>query len=651
MVAFTALLYSLLVTHVTAAFTVTEPIIDLANVADPAARAALSTVLTALSELQIEQRRTRTELDVLKAGEGRSTGQEKETVRRRRLKEEPTVGDDDDGLVHIIQRTMTTSDFVGPNNGFGGATVEPGGGKYRRTQGNFCGAADLSARLSALETICCDEPSEDCSSGFPTSCNEGCAAAMGTFWADCQTAFTATSTTDVEANMQTAVNLCAASTSDNQALSLAELFNLSCNDAQTPANCVPDCEAVTHGYVLLATIDGDDSSFNCHLTDGLYSWVGDGTYLGGNVFEFLSSVVAGVGGAYFLHVEENNAAVSVDVRINPGQVVRIAGDAGVAADGGPAMPIWGGGSFLVANGAELSLTNLLLKEGTTVLFGGNGSTISLSSMALPSSVLSSLIHSIATTSGTLLKLSNVDGRSGTIEPDGRGGWTCVGISNLFAVISDVTTAAQFVNGQQTSLTHTHCTTSQGGRCVGRRYSDEVPWPSDSLTHNREAEICQIVVLGAGSLANAPFFDTVSYDASTSAARTAFSGRRDVLGIGGANCWGCVQGSGRGAGGGNGVGHGGSGGGNGRGGGGGFGPGYGGCSVYSSGGQPVEGCYSGVSSLLIGTQLAAGETLTWRASGDHRQAYVPDQYDSAWASSGGSTQNQASAHEGWELCFA
>ena len=37
-----------------------------------------------------------------------------------------------------------------------------------------------------------------------------------------------------------------------------------------------------------------------------------------------------------------------------------------------ATPIWGSGGFEVANGAELSLSNLLLSETASITFGGNG---------------------------------------------------------------------------------------------------------------------------------------------------------------------------------------------------------------------------------------------------------------------------------------
>ena len=45
--------------------------------------------------------------------------------------------------------------------------------------------SDLQARTRALNEECCNEPSEDCSSGRPASCNVGCAAVLLPFFADC----------------------------------------------------------------------------------------------------------------------------------------------------------------------------------------------------------------------------------------------------------------------------------------------------------------------------------------------------------------------------------------------------------------------------------------------------------------------------------
>ena len=50
------------------------------------------------------------------------------------------------------------------------------GGKHRRAQAQgTCDATTLPSRTDAITTTCCDEPSEDCSTGYPQMCNAGCA--------------------------------------------------------------------------------------------------------------------------------------------------------------------------------------------------------------------------------------------------------------------------------------------------------------------------------------------------------------------------------------------------------------------------------------------------------------------------------------------
>ena len=46
-------------------------------------------------------------------------------------------------------------------------------GSWRR-----CSLADLAARAADVTAECCDEPTEDCSSGMPATCNAGCAAVL-----------------------------------------------------------------------------------------------------------------------------------------------------------------------------------------------------------------------------------------------------------------------------------------------------------------------------------------------------------------------------------------------------------------------------------------------------------------------------------------
>jgi hypothetical protein len=134
-------------------------------------------------------------------------------------------------------------------------------------------------------------------------------------------------------------------------------------------------------------------------------------------------------------------------------------------------------------------------------------------------------------------------------------------------------------------------------------------------------------------------------------------RRDALGLNGALCWTCIKGSGgqrHGAGPGSGPG-GGAGNGQGIGPGGNFGPGSGGCSIFARGAQDYPaptGCYAGESGPPEGTPLAGGDTLEWRPFGDDYGAYRSTTTAAGSTTDGGQdASNQASAHDGWELCFA
>ena len=134
----------------------------------------------------------------------------------------------------------------------------------------------------------------------------------------------------------------------------------------------------------------------------------------------------------------------------------------------------------------------------------------------------------------------------------------------------------------------------------------------------KGERCEIVVLGAGVLDPPSLFDTVSYGPSSNG--NMFTARHDAVGLGTScattDCTGEASTS---------------------------------CYVsfnydYVGSGQdsaPPAGCYAGASGPPPGTVLAAGEVLTWAAAGDAQLA----------VGSYGAASNRASAHGGWELCFA
>lgn len=144
-----------------------------------------------------------------------------------------------------------------------------GENEHRRAQSAdaSCDSDEVSWRTGDIDRECCDEPSEDCSSGYPRTCNAGCAALFLPFWAECRTALGKSSQ-----HFEPVVAMCEAAASD--APSLARQLNVACSDGTPAAQCVPDCGEELHGSLMLLNIEGHDSKFACELRHGLYSWVG-----------------------------------------------------------------------------------------------------------------------------------------------------------------------------------------------------------------------------------------------------------------------------------------------------------------------------------------------------------------------------------------
>ena len=63
---------------------------------------------------------------------------------------------------------------------------------HRRAQaGNGYGegsCSDVDSRSVEVTQVCCDEPEEDCTGGYPHTCNAGCAGTFLRFWNECQDA-------------------------------------------------------------------------------------------------------------------------------------------------------------------------------------------------------------------------------------------------------------------------------------------------------------------------------------------------------------------------------------------------------------------------------------------------------------------------------
>lgn len=267
-----------------------------------------------------------------------------------------------------------------------------GGHELRRTQsttGEQCLVTDLATRFGEIQRECCNEATENCRSGMPSSCNAGCAEVMNTFWDECREPFTHFNSQAEVTTFQTVLHMCADSTSALEKKSLAQDFGLVCSTAgggQAVSRCIPKCDESRHGHMLLATIDGEDSSYSCEIHHGLYSWVGKaggGGTMGHDTQIFVSTLIVGAAGFYANVVEENDANVQVDIVIEPGQHASITGDPAVADDGGSARPAWGSGSFTVKQRGVLTIAQMTLQGAVTVESGGSAA---ISSSTLPAPV-------------------------------------------------------------------------------------------------------------------------------------------------------------------------------------------------------------------------------------------------------------------------
>ena len=140
---------------------------------------------------------------------------------------------------------------------------------HRRAQSDeaSCDVNELAWRTDHINTACCDDPGEDCSDGYPHSCNADCAHLFLSFWDECYRVLGKESR-----QFEPMVEMCEETTS--VALTLAEQLNVECSDGTAAAECVPECSETLHGSLMLLNIEGHDSKFACELRHGLYSWVG-----------------------------------------------------------------------------------------------------------------------------------------------------------------------------------------------------------------------------------------------------------------------------------------------------------------------------------------------------------------------------------------
>jgi hypothetical protein len=291
------------------------------------------------------------ELEAERRGEEQRDAGEEESQQsaepRRRLQTLPVRGD----VVHIHRVNVSLP--AGP--GWGVSPNYNGGHRrYLQSSSGQCGT--MATRAQAVQALCCDDPTEDCSGGYPRTCNAGCAAVFLPFWAECG------SLLGNAAVYQQTVALCQQASPDR---GLAHEFNLVCANGAV-GSCVPACSEALRGDLLLMNLNGEDSKYSCELHHGLHSWVGaatDGGYLGSDARAFVSAVLSGAAGYYALGLMGADVNIAIDMAIRPDQDVHISGGASLSA--------WGSGSFVVQQVGSLVLTSVALGQDITVQSGGD----------------------------------------------------------------------------------------------------------------------------------------------------------------------------------------------------------------------------------------------------------------------------------------
>ena len=181
-----------------------------------------------------------------------------------------------------------------------------------------------------------------------------------------------------------------------------------------------------------------------------------------------------------------DAGISTDLTIRPGQTVSVSGDRSLAQP-----PLWGSGGFTVQERGSLSLTYVAF--GSTASFVVTGGSLSLASMSVAAAVLGAAEGQLGG-AGSVLRLSAV-----TVPevPD----WGVLSITTTVEADGSKTNEpATPFNGHARSswfsVTTGLCTISDGGRCVGR------PGGYGSF------EDCTIAVGGGGGvLGECGVFDT------------------------------------------------------------------------------------------------------------------------------------------------
>jgi hypothetical protein len=212
----------------------------------------------------------------------------------------------------------------------------------------------------------------------------------------------------------------------------------------------------------------------------------DGGYLGADFETFFSAVTSGAAGVYVGTLLED-AGISTDLTITPGQTVSVSGDPSL-----PQAPSWGGGGFTVQERGSLALAGVAVAGAVSVLAGGD--------LALQSSTVLSGSLSVSDAQAQLSGAGSTLRLAAVTVPEAPEGDELTGTMTVAADGSKATDPPSFGFPPSFVVISGPCAVSEGGRCVGR--------PGGYLP----SEHCEIAVAGGGGVLGAcGVFDTDPYN--------------------------------------------------------------------------------------------------------------------------------------------
>ena len=237
------------------------------------------------------------------------------------------------------------------------------GHRRMQTAAQPCTPDVLPTRTAAVDVACC--PAGGCTSGHPETCSAACASVFLPWWRDCEVLLG-------KPGLQflPTVEVCEAMAMTGGTSSIAMQLGVQCDGEEiSRGDCIPECDADIHGWLMLLNIDGNDLKFSCEIHHRLYSWLGpagEGGYIGSDIRALISALNSAAGGLYSAIVTTTAVGILADVDIQSGQQVRIVGDPSLVTP-----PAWGTGGFTIHQDGELTLSHMTIDSKLIVEAGSN----------------------------------------------------------------------------------------------------------------------------------------------------------------------------------------------------------------------------------------------------------------------------------------